>query len=87
MKAAFLIMLLPSWLHVLVMQLQPATADTKVVKLDESNWRQMLAGEWMVEFYAPWCPACRQLHSTWAEFADWTEDLGLGGVAQVIIIN
>jgi thioredoxin-like negative regulator of GroEL len=33
--------------------------------------------------FAPWCPACRQLHPTWKEFSEWTDDLGLAGVAQV----
>ena len=83
MKPAFLIALVPYWVHMLLVQLQPASADTRIVQLDESNWRQMLKGEWMVEFYAPWCPACRQLHATWSEFAEWTDDLGLAGVAQV----
>ena len=33
--------------------------------------------------YAPWCPACRALTPTWREFAEWTEDLNLDGVAAV----
>ncbi|XP_078591097.1 thioredoxin-related transmembrane protein 1-like [Branchiostoma floridae x Branchiostoma japonicum] len=50
-------------------------AKRNVVILTEDNWASMLEGEWMVEFYAPWCPACRNLQSTWEEFADWGEDL------------
>lgn len=42
----------------------------KVLDLDESNWNLMLKGEWMVEFFAPWCPACKNLMPTWEKFAD-----------------
>lgn len=45
--------------------------------LDEDNWDEMLNGEWMVEFYAPWCPACKALQPIWKEFATWSEDLGI----------
>ena len=32
--------------------------------------------------YAPWCPACRSLESTWDLLVDWSKDKGLkfGGV-------
>merc|ERR1712209_219997 len=56
------------------------TADLTVIQEDE--WRQLLKGEWMVEFAAPWCPACRALQPTWEEFAGWSEDLEVG-VGQV----
>ncbi|XP_032524520.2 thioredoxin-related transmembrane protein 1-like [Danaus plexippus] len=39
------------------------------VELDEDNWRQILEGEWMVEFYAPWCPACNALAPAWKELS------------------
>merc|ERR1711962_1462218 len=52
------------------------TADLTVIQEDE--WRQLLKGEWMVEFAAPWCPACRALQPTWEEFAGWSEDLEVG---------
>merc|ERR1712123_492965 len=32
----------------------------------------------MVEFFAPWCPACRGLQPTWEDFAGWSEDLEIG---------
>jgi len=44
----------------------------------EDDWRQLMSGEWMVEFAAPWCPACRALQPTWEEFAGWSEDLEVG---------
>ncbi|XP_077477759.1 thioredoxin-related transmembrane protein 1 [Stigmatopora argus] len=41
----------------------------------DSNWEDILTGEWMIEFYAPWCPACQQLQSVWKEFAEWGDDM------------
>ncbi|KAI8433791.1 hypothetical protein MSG28_015761 [Choristoneura fumiferana] len=38
-------------------------------ELDEDNWRDILEGEWMVEFYAPWCPACSALAPAWRELS------------------
>ena len=33
--------------------------DAKLVKITENNWeRHLSSGEWMIKFYAPWCPAC-----------------------------
>nr|XP_022916004.1 thioredoxin-related transmembrane protein 1-like [Onthophagus taurus] len=48
-----------------------------VINLDETNWTDMLNGEWMVEFYAPWCPACKALESVWKDFGTWSEDLSI----------
>ncbi|XP_014674028.1 PREDICTED: thioredoxin-related transmembrane protein 1-like [Priapulus caudatus] len=52
------------------------------LQLTENDWRRMLDGEWMVEFHAPWCPACKSLELTWNDFANWSDDLGIN-VAQV----
>ncbi|XP_051882750.1 thioredoxin-related transmembrane protein 1 [Pristis pectinata] len=58
-------------------------AERGLVKvITDHNWREILEGEWMVEFYAPWCPACQQLQSEWNEFAEWSDDLGVN-VAKV----
>ncbi|EHB10197.1 Thioredoxin-related transmembrane protein 1 [Heterocephalus glaber] len=48
-------------------------SDVRV--LTDENWRELLEGEWMVEFYAPWCPACQNLQPEWEGFAEWGEDL------------
>ncbi|WP_409286204.1 thioredoxin domain-containing protein, partial [Pseudomonas aeruginosa] len=34
--------------------------------LTDENWTSLLEGEWMMEFYAPWCPACQNLQPEWA---------------------
>jgi len=59
-----------------------STSEGKLSVITEDNWRDVLTGEWMVEFMAPWCPACRGLQPTWEEFAGWSEDLEIG-VGQV----
>ncbi|CAH8512964.1 unnamed protein product [Heterobilharzia americana] len=43
--------------------------STSVIHLNSTNWKQMLEGEWFVEFYAPWCPACRHFSSTWEQIS------------------
>ncbi|XP_077284297.1 thioredoxin-related transmembrane protein 1 [Arctopsyche grandis] len=55
-----------------------ALAPSKVVKLDETNWTLTLNDEWMLEFMAPWCPACTSLKGTWDD---------LGSSAKVLKIN
>ncbi|EDW74681.2 uncharacterized protein Dwil_GK15815 [Drosophila willistoni] len=47
----------------------------KLIELDEDNWHLMLDGEWMIEFFAPWCPACKNLAPTWERFARTANDL------------
>merc|ERR1719193_2135303 len=39
------------------------------ILITDHNWRQLDKGEWMIEFYAPWCPACRALQPRWDQLA------------------
>ncbi|TSK22655.1 Thioredoxin-related transmembrane protein 1 [Bagarius yarrelli] len=56
----------------------PVTAKRVNLRvITDRNWEEILTGEWMIEFYAPWCPACQQLQTVWNEFADWSEDIGI----------
>ncbi|KAJ8411893.1 hypothetical protein AAFF_G00155310 [Aldrovandia affinis] len=58
--------------------LQTALAKKNHLRvITDGNWEEILEGEWMIEFFAPWCPACQQLQPVWNEFAEWGEDMGL----------
>lgn len=47
------------------------------IELTETSWTQLLEGEWMVDFYAPWCPACKSLEPEWRKFSEWSDDLNI----------
>jgi len=64
-----------------------AAASSGVVPLNEDTWHQVTKGEWMIKFYAPWCPACSALKDAWDSFAEWTDDLSLDGVAEVDVTD
>ncbi|XP_075213553.1 thioredoxin-related transmembrane protein 1 isoform X2 [Lycorma delicatula] len=55
---------------------------SQLYQLNEDNWDLMLTGEWMVEFYAPWCPACKALQPLWEDYSSWSKELGIS-VGQV----
>ncbi|ESO86866.1 hypothetical protein LOTGIDRAFT_235240 [Lottia gigantea] len=52
--------------------------STKPIEITEDNWTDILKGEWMLEFHAPWCPACKNFQSTWEALAKWSDDLDVG---------
>ncbi|XP_054851253.1 thioredoxin-related transmembrane protein 4 [Eublepharis macularius] len=58
-----------------VLEPEAAAGESWVRTLSGSNWSLLLQGQWMVEFYAPWCPACQQMESAWEAFARDGEDL------------
>ncbi|BFZ12209.1 hypothetical protein BsWGS_15248 [Bradybaena similaris] len=47
------------------------------IKITDANWTSVMDGEWMIEFMAPWCPACKSFKEVWAEFAGWGHDLDI----------
>jgi len=44
--------------------------SSKPIELTDKTWKDMLCGQWLVEFYAPWCPSCQHFESIWSEFSD-----------------
>ncbi|XP_036430512.1 thioredoxin-related transmembrane protein 1 [Colossoma macropomum] len=62
----------------LCLMVLPVSAKRENLKvITDGNWEEILTGEWMIEFFAPWCPACQQLQPVWNEFSEWGEDLGV----------
>lgn len=49
----------------------------KPITITEDNWAEILEGEWMVAFMAPWCPACRSFKETFNTFSKWSRDLDI----------
>jgi thiol-disulfide isomerase/thioredoxin len=58
-----------------------ANASTELgltIEVTGSNWESLLSEgnhEWMIEFFAPWCPACKRFETTWSEFASKSAQL------------
>ncbi|XP_020800900.1 thioredoxin-related transmembrane protein 1-like [Drosophila serrata] len=67
-------------LVLLLVSAEPATdqdelhLDGQLIELNEENWQEMLQGEWMIVFVAPWCQACKDLAVTWELFAQMATD-------------
>lgn len=57
------------------------------IELNEDSWTQLLKGEWMVDFYAPWCPACKSLTPEWQQLAEWSEDLNINVASADVTAN
>ena len=46
----------------------PKITDAKMEVLTDQNWTVVETGDWFVEFYAPWCGACRSFEPIWQKF-------------------
>ncbi|TKR61049.1 hypothetical protein L596_028215 [Steinernema carpocapsae] len=64
-----------------------AAKSKRLVSLHEETWTQLLKGEWMVEFHAPWCPACKDLQKSWNAFADMSTEIGIKVAEVDVTIN
>lgn len=64
-----------------------ASKSKNLLTLNEENWRDILTGEWMMEFHAPWCPACKDVQKAWNAFADWSRDLNINVVEVDVTTN
>ncbi|CAF1087664.1 unnamed protein product [Adineta ricciae] len=47
----------------------PTLISSEPLRLTDKTWKDMLCGQWMVEFYAPWCPSCQHFTPIWNDFA------------------
>ncbi|XP_027777941.1 thioredoxin-related transmembrane protein 4 isoform X1 [Marmota flaviventris] len=60
--------------------------QSRVQPMTASNWTLVMEGEWMLKFYAPWCPSCQQTDSEWETFAKNGETLQIS-VGKVDVIQ
>ncbi|XP_048204773.1 thioredoxin-related transmembrane protein 4 [Perognathus longimembris pacificus] len=60
--------------------------QSRVQPMTASNWTLVMEGEWMLKFYAPWCPSCQQTDSEWETFARNGENLQIS-VGKVDVIQ
>ncbi|XP_078086487.1 thioredoxin-related transmembrane protein 4 [Mustelus asterias] len=56
---------------------EAAAAAVTVEQLGDSNWTLILSGEWMLQFHAPWCPACKQIQDDWEQLGKSRQELGI----------
>ncbi|XP_011368431.1 thioredoxin-related transmembrane protein 4 [Pteropus medius] len=83
--------LLAAWLIAATSEAGPEQAalpeeQSLVLPMSASNWTLVMEGEWMLKFYAPWCPSCQQTDSEWETFAKNGEILHIN-VGKVDVIQ
>ncbi|CAF2603852.1 unnamed protein product [Rotaria sp. Silwood2] len=54
----------------LLLLLLPYVISTQPIELTDKTWKNMVTGEWMVEFYATWCSACQHFKPIWSDFSN-----------------
>lgn len=68
----------PSYVLIFLLCLLIGQQNANLVEITEENWEKLLSkDEWMVEFFAPWCPACNRFEPVWKEFSQQSERLGI----------
>ncbi|TRY92474.1 hypothetical protein DNTS_028181 [Danionella cerebrum] len=50
---------------------------SNVLTVADTNWTLIMQGEWMIKFYAPWCPACQHLQTDWENLGGQSKSLGI----------
>ncbi|XP_025254892.1 thioredoxin-related transmembrane protein 4 isoform X2 [Theropithecus gelada] len=83
--------LLAAWVAAVAATAGPEQAalpaeQSRVQPMTASNWTLVMEGEWMLKFYAPWCPSCQQTDSEWETFAKNGEMLQIS-VGKVDVIQ
>ncbi|KAM5218490.1 thioredoxin-related transmembrane protein 4 [Hipposideros larvatus] len=83
--------LLAAWALAAAAEADPKQAampeeQSLVLPMTASNWTLVMEGEWMLKFYAPWCPSCQQTDSEWETFAKNGEILHIS-VGKVDVIQ
>uniref|UniRef100_A0A8C8YMY8 Thioredoxin related transmembrane protein 4 n=1 Tax=Prolemur simus TaxID=1328070 RepID=A0A8C8YMY8_PROSS len=83
--------LLAAWVAAVAATASPEQAalpaeQSRVQPMTASNWTLVMEGEWMLKFYAPWCPSCQQTDSEWETFAKNGEILQIS-VGKVDVIQ
>lgn len=65
-------------LFLTVTLINASTEPGSPIEVTGDNWENLVSEgnhEWMIEFFAPWCPACKRFETTWSEFASKSSHL------------
>jgi len=48
-----------------------------VIQLKDNDWKKTMTGDWLIEFYAPWCPACKNFAPTYKDLSQYSSELNV----------